>query len=857
VIRGYYVESGDGERAYGPLLAMAVEGGTIPIAIARDLRGDTVTIEGIATMYTGGFFAGSTGTKFYVEDESGGIQVYCPGGMGLVEVEVGDRVRATGLIDVYQDSIEIVPEIYPDDVVVLEQAAGEPAAARVPLGQASRDEALLGRLVEVEGVANRIEEFTYSYEVDLVDEHGDLLLAYIEKDTGVTPDPLELGERYRVTGISEMYNDTWQIKPRIQVDLAEAYPPELVLEAYTRYSVQPGETFTYTLAATNHTQAPLTDVQIVAAPPAGEATVVAVLDGGWEAQGSLVWSIPQLEGDGGSVMVRYQISVAGEPSGPIVTEAASATAREWPEPAVSQSTQTFVGSGVPIWAIQGPGDRSPYVRRHVSTEGIVTGVFPELGGFWIQETESDDDPATSAGLIVLSGELDVPVELGYEVQVSGRVGERSGQTVLEIAATNAVTVTSTGNLLPAAVPLDPPLDNGEAQVYYEALEGMLVEVAEPAVAVGPTNQYGETPLVLANWGIERVMRGDPAGMLIVVDDGGLTTHEDMSSLAFPMQSGDVLEWVTGPLAFTFDQYKIEPLSLPRITVNERPVDTAEPAGPNQLAIATFNAENLFDAVAPHPSDPPLPTTSEYRQDLLKTAAAIEAMGAPAIVGLQEVENVDVLADLAGQDAIAAFDYQPVLIEGSDSRGIDVGYLVRGDQATVAGAANYPAPEGLTSRPPLLITVTVHLADGDETVYVLNNHFTSMSGGELPTEPQRTAQAAWNASLVERILADDPTAHVVVLGDLNSFYDSPPLEVLRQAGLQHAYEFVAPDRPYTYIYQGESETLDHILLTPGLYEHVIRVEALHINADYPPPIPDDSSARRSSDHDPLIVVLALE
>ncbi len=30
---------------------------------------------------------------------------------------------------------------------------------------------------------------------------------------------------------------------------------------------------------------------------------------------------------------------------------------------------------------------------------------------------------------------------------------------------------------------------------------------------------------------------------------------------------------------------------------------------------------------------------------------------------------------------------------------------------------------------------------------------------------------------------------------------------------HVYEFVEPERPYTYIYQGESETLDHILITP--------------------------------------------
>ena len=121
LVSGYYVESSDGAyRAYGPPLPVAVEGGAIPIGTARTLTGETVTVEGTATMYTDGFFAGTTGTKFYMEDDTGGIQVYCPGGKDLVSVEVGDRVRVTGGIEVYRDSVEIIPSTYPDDVTVLE-----------------------------------------------------------------------------------------------------------------------------------------------------------------------------------------------------------------------------------------------------------------------------------------------------------------------------------------------------------------------------------------------------------------------------------------------------------------------------------------------------------------------------------------------------------------------------------------------------------------------------------------------------------------------------------------------------------------------------------------------------------------
>jgi hypothetical protein len=384
---------------------------------------------------------------------------------------------------------------------------------------------------------------------------------------------------------------------------------------------------------------------------------------------------------------------------------------------------------------------------------------------------------------------------------------------------------------------------------------MLVQVTEPAVAVAPTSKYGETALAKAHWDLNRVMHGDPTGMLIFVDDGSGATHYSLTTLPFAIQTGDSVAQVVGPLAYTYGQYKIEPTTMPVITSTENTPARLEPPGTDEFSVATFNVEDLFDFQDPHPSDPPPPSVSEYRLDLTKMGHAILEMGAPTIVGLQEVENVGILDDLVAHELIAEYAYQPFLVDGTDSRGIDVAYMVRGDQASVEGATSYPAPEGLTSRPPLLVTVTLHLESGDETVYVLNNHFTSMSGGEKPTEPRRTAQANWNVTLVERILDREPDAHVVVLGDLNSFYDSPPLDAVREAGLRHVYEFSEPERPYTYIFQGESETLDHILVTPSLYELLVRVEALHINADYPPPVPGDPSARRVSDHDPLVAVFS--
>ena len=272
---------------------------------------------------------------------------------------------------------------------------------------------------------------------------------------------------------------------------------------------------------------------------------------------------------------------------------------------------------------------------------------------------------------------------------------------------------------------------------------------------------------------------------------------------------------------------------------------------------TWNVENLFDTRQPHPTDPPMLKPSEYRLRIEKIANTIDVAGAPLIVGLQEVENIAVLEDIAASEILAGYGYEALLIEGFDSRGIDVGYLIRGDRATFISVEQFIAPEGLTSRPPLLVQVEVDTENGPATVFVINNHFTSMSAGVEATEPRRNAQAAWNVEVLEQVLRDHPEAYVAVIGDLNSFYDSRPINTLREAGMNHVFEIIPEDERYSYIFQGLSQTLDHILVTPALFELLTRTEVLHINADFGPADPGDPSPVRTSDHDPVVAVFELK
>jgi DNA/RNA endonuclease YhcR with UshA esterase domain len=871
----YYARADDwsGVAFGGPVYTM-VEGGVIPIGTARELVGAELMVEGTATMYTGGYFAGGGNTKFYIEDDSGGLQVQVFGGEGLVNVNLGSIVQVKGTIGAYRGSIQIVPDIVPGDVeTILPPNQGELwTPTRVSIQQAANDlESLPGKLVQVEGLVTRLEEFTYSYEIDLADDEGQILTLYVDKLTEIIVEKIEEGQRYTATGILEERDGTLQLYPRRQSDLTKVFPPVLMISGDAPSIVQPGVVFTSTLTVINHTADTLTNLQISAPLPNEHAIFENAYDGGVLQGEMITWAIPELGGGGEGSSVRYALrSGAADGQFPqIINQGYSVTADEWLDPVTGPALRTFIGDSVPIWAIQGEGFRSPYVLERLTTQGLVTGVFYDpddedsLGGFWIQESEADDDERTSDGLFVYinprdtKGTTDIDLSIGDLIQVTGDVRELHQQTTLQVFASDEISILDRGNELPVAVELDPPESRDKANQYYEALEGELVSVPGYAISVSPTSQYGEYVIVLPYHNVHRLWQGDDNGIAIMVDDGSYAVHDDRSTLDYVVATGDQVSNLIGPLAFTFGRYKIEPIVTPEVENQLIEIEPLSPSAPDEFRIMTWNVENLFDVRAPHPSSPPRPSLEDYELDLTKIANTILESGSPVIIALQEVENLTILENLAAHELILPYHYHPFLIEGSDSRGIDVGYLIRSDRAEVLELQQFNAPQGLTSRPPLMVKVEI-TTDADRiTLYAVNNHFTSMSGGEAATEPRRIAQAAWNVTILEEILAEDPDANVAILGDLNSYYLSPPLDTLREGGLDHVFEAWSDPRfnPYSYIYEGESQNLDHILVTPSLMSMLKYIDILHTNADYPPAIPGDPTPIRKSDHDPIIATFA--
>ncbi|MEM7032843.1 MAG: endonuclease/exonuclease/phosphatase family protein [Chloroflexota bacterium] len=836
---------------YGPPIQTDIKGGVIPIGVARQLAGERVTVQGMATMYTGGFYAGGGNVKFYLQDETGGIQIQVFDENGPVPtIAIGDNVQVSGTVGVFRDSIQISPDVLPDDVLVRAEI-GQPEVESVPpafpadIATATENIAKAGQYVAVRGQVTRADEFTYSYEVDLLDDSGEQLFVYIDKLTNLTNDTLIVGEPFEIGGILEYYQGRWELKPRLADDLKRIYDQPIRLELLAPTTITPQQPISYTVVLHNHTKQPLTEVVIIQPDP---GAVIAVSDKGLVDTSEIRWQISAVPANDSS-WVQFEVS-ASDGVDQVVQLSPRAMVDGYPEPIIGASATTFIGNTVPIWAIQGAGTKSPYMNQGLQTKGVVTAVFDhdQIPGFFIQEIDTDEDITTSAGLFVRSDAVQTSITEGDLVQVSGIVKEVTGQTELHLAS---LTILDQGLPLPEAIILRPPADLDQAKAYYEAVEGMVVQAQ--GIAVSPISKYGETNIVLNEVDPTRVLRNFETGLMVAFDDRSWTQeHTSQQTLPFTITTGDQIVDLVGPLAYTFGQYKIEPLQAPTVMPGNINLDITLPElAADSFSIAAFNAENFFDSIDPHPSSPTRPTRKQYLLKTAKVVNTIAAMGYPTIIGFSEVENIKVLERVAKHDSLAGYDYQAVLIEGRDSRGIDVGYLVRGDQAEIFETSLHLDDEGLFTRGPLVLGTNITVADKTIQLFTIVNHFVSLGAGFEATEPRRIKQAAWNIALADQLRQDNPEAHIAIIGDLNTFYDAPAIDVFRQAGYVHAFAPLAPETRYTYIYQGVSEVLDHILLSPNLATLMTGIDILHLNADAPPPDITDDSPQRASDHDPIV------
>ena len=266
-----------------------------------------------------------------------------------------------------------------------------------------------------------------------------------------------------------------------------------------------------------------------------------------------------------------------------------------------------------------------------------------------------------------------------------------------------------------------------------------------------------------------------------------------------------------------------------------------------------------------------------------------------------------VASLGGPTYDAAFDR-----DSSDLRGITPAYLYRTDRVQLLPAAGDPVlgespaigdytpvpydsdvsnpktlnavlPDGIDAcetswvfpRAPSValfrISGTGVDADLSRDVYVIDNHFKS---GPDSCVAHRTEQANYDAALVAYLEAARPDAGIVIGGDLN-VYPRPddPFAPIGQPsssdqlgalydpslGLTNLWDVLLAQDPaaaYSYVYQGQAQTLDQLFVNGTMLTDLSQFRIAHINSDFPADYPGDV-ARGTSDHDPNVATFAIE
>ncbi len=423
--------------------------------------------------------------------------------------------------------------------------------------------------------------------------------------------------------------------------------------------------------------------------------------------------------------------------------------------------------------------------------------------------------------------------------------------------------------------------------FYESLEGMLVQVNNPIV-IGPADFDDSKCIipVLSDCGRKADLRTSNGGIVLRQDDfNPEIIFVDFGPRDKPkINTGDrFVGPIIGVMDYSRGSFRIRAKDLPEILTGCLYPEVTDPADSDELAIATYNVHNL----------------NPLAQDEVFNALAgqiVFNLQSPDIIALMEIQdntgeenNGVVDANLTYEKLIGAIvdlggpEYQFRDIDpennkdgGAPGGNIRVGFLFRTDR----GLNFMDRPGGDATAPVSLVSITDVLQlsfspgrinpmnqsfissrkplvgefsfDGHK-IFIIANHLSSKSGDQplygknqppnRPSEDKRHKQAQVINDFVGEILENDPDANIVVLGDFNDFQFSETLNITKGNDLINVIESLEPDDQYTYIFDGNSQVLDHILVSEKINRTGFEADIAHINSEF---------ADQASDHDPVLV-----
>ena len=196
-------------------------------------------------------------------------------------------------------------------------------------------------------------------------------------------------------------------------------------------------------------------------------------------------------------------------------------------------------------------------------------------------------------------------------------------------------------------------------------------------------------------------------------------------------------------------------------------------------------------------------------------------GVPDLVALVEVENDSCLFDLTRRSLLRHAGYEYLMTQSPDLRGIDVALLYQ-PLSFRPLCYDYLDVEPLEGMRPTrdVLYVQGETLNGD-TLHVFVVHAPSRYGGERLTRPNRLRVMQQIVRVVSQL---SPHDKVIVAGDFNDYADSPSLQFMEQHGLHNMSRGAKGTHGAqgTYRYEGEWESIDHVLVSEALRNSVHQV-----------------------------------
>ncbi|OJJ79692.1 endonuclease/exonuclease/phosphatase family protein [Aspergillus glaucus CBS 516.65] len=528
---------------------------------------------------------------------------------------------------------------------------------------------------------------------------------------------------------------------------------------------------------------------------------------------------------------------------------------------------------VSISEINGNRFLSPYQSESISNvEGLVTA--KASSGFYLRSTSPDSADRTSESIYVYGGAAVDGVNVGDIITLSGTSSDNEVVPVVigedellppteEFSSLDEGDVYSLPNNASQLSDENPVLEPDTYGMYFwESLSGELVSISGLGVIAKP-NRYGDTwvvgdwPLTGENGRGELTMRANDSNPEAILIGSAL----DGTNNPTDTKLGDTVDDITGIITQVYGFYSILPLTALSMSgsnfTTASPTDLVSDGTCKKMSFGSYNVNNL------EPDSDTLSTIAEHIATYMKS---------PALVILQEIQDNNgatdngvtsanktlstLTAEIANKGGINysfididpadgedggepggnirnAYLYDLTVIKLHNSNpgsSTDANDVLSGDSGLELkynlGLIDPDNSAWESSRKPL--AVAWEMVDGGDVFFTINVHLTSKGGG---SSFEGDARPPVNGGVEKRISQAEAIATFTSnnLYDLDDVVDTPSTE------------------RYTYLYDMNSQQLDHMYVSEGFAKAEVGVEHLHLNTwvEY------DAQA---SDHDPTVAVL---